>query len=176
MEIPEKVKVRLYKLLELTERGVGGEKKNAEARLDALLAKYNIKKDEFIEVEQSQEFSLSYKSNFERRLLCQIAWSIGIEDVWKVRGINSLLVDCSPAIFAELKLKFAIYRKALQDEFELTFHAFIHRQSLYSKNSSNESDDDSNQLSAEEVRRLKLIAARTEFMDRVNVNPCIDSK
>ena len=44
--IPEKVKVKISKLKELSERGDGGEALNAQRVLDELCLKYGISKEE----------------------------------------------------------------------------------------------------------------------------------
>lgn len=176
--LPSKLKKRLYQLAELATRGVGGEKENAETRLARLLKKHGIKMADFFETDCEQEFFFTYSTKFEELLFIQIAASIGIVDVWEYQGTRKLSVNCSVSNHAELSLKYGVYKRALKDEMDMTFHAFIHTQKLYSpSNDLQDEKEESPQIrSAEELRRLRLIAARSSVMDRVSVRQGIENK
>lgn len=175
-ELPERIKQRLYKLLELATRGAGGERENAESRLDALLEKHGVKKEDFIETESTQEFFFTFKNKFEKRLFLQISSSLGIEHALSYRGTKQLSVECTVAQNAELQIKYSVYRKALQDEFEMTFEAFIHSQEIYSPSAMGDDSTDNAALSTEEQERVNQVASRSMMMDRINVHPALESK
>ncbi|MCU8207775.1 hypothetical protein M2H09_20885 [Vibrio vulnificus] len=175
--LPTKLKKRLYQLAELATRGVGGERENAEARLERLLDKYGIKMADFFETDCEQEFFFTYSTKFEERLFLQIALSMGIDDIWEYKGTRKLSVNCSVSNHAELSLKYGVYKRALKDEMDMTFHAFIHAQKLYRQSNDLQDEEEHSPIrSAEEERRLRLIAARVTVMDRVNVRAGIENK
>lgn len=61
----------LKKLKALADNGVGGERENAQAMLDKLLAKYDISAEALSDDEVS-DHGFTYHSDFERRLLSQL--------------------------------------------------------------------------------------------------------
>lgn len=176
-ELPERIKHRLYKLLELSTRGVGGERENAESRLESLLKKHGIKKEDFIETENVQEFFFTFINKYEKRLFIQIAVSMQVENIYEYRRSRRLSVQCTVAQHAEIQLKYSVYRRALQNEIDMTYEAFIHSQRIYEP--SVESDEEEKEeivLSHEDQRRIELIANRAMMMDHVNVYPGIERK
>lgn len=175
--LPERIKKRLYKLLELSKRGIGGERENAESRLEALLKRQGIKKEDFLEKEDVQEFFFTFNNKFEKRLFIQIAFSVQAEKVYSYPGSKRLSVQCTVAQHAEIKIKYSVYRRALEDEFDLTFEAFVHSQRIYKPSVENDNEETQETvLSREEQRRIKLIANRAMMMDRVNVHAGIERK
>lgn len=64
---------RLERVRALAERGVDGEKENAEALLQRLMVKYGIT-DEDIEENSIQTYFIRYQTYWERKLLYQLAY------------------------------------------------------------------------------------------------------
>ena len=64
---------RLERVKALAERGVGGEKENAEALLNRLMAKYGISEED-IEDTAERDYFIRYYNFWERKLIVQIAY------------------------------------------------------------------------------------------------------
>ena len=64
---------RLERVKALAERGVGGEKENAEALLNRLMAKYGISEED-IEDTAERDYFIRYHNFWERKLIVQIAY------------------------------------------------------------------------------------------------------
>ena len=65
----------LRKLRALAERGVGGERQNAQKKLDELIKKYNIS-DEELEDEVAELYHFKYRGKRESALLVQIMYKV----------------------------------------------------------------------------------------------------
>lgn len=162
-ELPERIKHRLYKLLELSTRGVGGERENAESRLESLLKKHGIKKEDFIKTEDVNKFFFTFTNKYEKKLFIQIAVSVQVENIYEYRG-SKLSVECTVAQHAEIQIKYSVYRKALQNEFDMMYEAFVHSQKIYKPSvESDEEEKEDAELSHQDQRRTKLIANRAEL-------------
>ena len=66
---------RLERVKALAERGVGGEKENAEALLNRLMAKYGISEED-IEDTAERDYFIRYHNFWERKLIVQIAYKL----------------------------------------------------------------------------------------------------
>lgn len=174
MELPERIKQRLYKLVALAERGASGERENAEARLDKLLAKHGIDKSEFLETENVLDYDFSYSSAMEKRLLIQIIASFGFDSYTPYRSVKKLCIECTRAQGAEIGLQFDVYRKALKEEIEMTYDAFIHAQNIFPENDGD--DEERPARTKEEVARALKMLRRADGMDKVHVTKGIESK
>ena len=69
----EELLQRLERVKALAERGVGGEKENAEALLNRLMAKYGISEED-IEDTAERDYFIRYHNFWERKLIVQIAY------------------------------------------------------------------------------------------------------
>ena len=67
----EELLKRLERVKALAERGVGGEKENAEALLKRLMEKYGIS-DEDIEETSTRTYFIRYQTQCERKLLTRL--------------------------------------------------------------------------------------------------------
>lgn len=173
-KLPQKVKDRIYKLLELSNRGVGGEKDNAEKRLMALLKKYSLSMNDLVDTESRSEITIYYKTKFESRLANQILYQMGLDkDSYELIGDrNKIYVECTKSEETEFKLKYSIYKLALKKEMELTYQAFIQAQGIFPENSTPEEKE----YTAEELANLEKIAMRMSSVDKVSVHQAIEEK
>lgn len=67
----EELLQRLERVKALAERGVGGEKENAEALLNRLMAKYGISEED-IEDTAERDYFIRYHNFWERKLIVQV--------------------------------------------------------------------------------------------------------
>lgn len=169
----DKLQKRIQKLLALAERGVGGEKANAQRMLEKLLEKHNISLDD-LTGDDRKECMIKYGGKvIYKRLVCQIIWKVFPEaDIYKVKGYNSeVFTKLTDFEKAEVEMQLSIYKSAWEKELEETFVAFIHRHNLQT---GSESDDDEDiELSDEERAKYKRIAAKMMTMNHVSINPAL---
>lgn len=105
----EELLKRLERVKALAERGVGGEKENAEALLKRLMEKYEIS-DEDIEDTSTRTYFIRYQTQWERKLLHQIAYmhlgsghSFGCVGTYTNRSRKKVGVECTPAQYIEIE-------------------------------------------------------------------------
>ncbi|ELP5902278.1 hypothetical protein QTV49_004307 [Vibrio vulnificus] len=173
-KLPQKVKDRIFKLLELSKQGVGGEKDNAEKRLIALLTKYSLTMDDLVDTESRTEITIFYKTKFEFRLVNQILYQMGLDkDGYELIGErNKIYVECTKSEETEFRLKYSIYKQALKKEMELTYQAFIQAQGIFPESTCSEKKE----YSSEELANHEKIAMRMSSVDKVSVHQAIEEK
>ena len=71
----DKLSDTMKKLLELSKRGIDGEKENAEKLLTKMMKKYHISKED-LEKEDIKEFKIVYKDSFDEKLCCQVYYKV----------------------------------------------------------------------------------------------------
>lgn len=163
------------KLKALSERGVGGEKQNAEKMLLKFLDKHGISIEELEQNEKSfyqQKVGAKYTSFFG-----QIAVTISSEI--KVYGHKSdrtiAIVECTQIEFVEIVAKFEFYKKEyekdLKEHIRLFYEAFIQTNRLYPDTPSEESD-----FTPEEIQRMKKVLHLSEGMDPKKYHKQLNSK
>lgn len=170
----EKIITLARKLKALADKGVDGEKENAETMLLNLMEKHGITIEE-IETEKTDSFFFTVDAKY-RKLFVQICGNISKSI--KVYGEYNLKVQrqfktlgCKPGNFSiestfaqylEVEAKFEFYKKAYDAELEIFYSAFIQSNHLYVDSDSNEEKE----YSAEEIARLRKILAMSTFIDK----------
>jgi len=137
MEKPELS--RLKKLKALAERGIGGEKENAQMLLEKLCEKYGISIDE---VESSDERKMHWfrfrKGAQLRKLLAQCVFkTIGKgRSTYKRTNTRAreLGTACTAAEAMEIELDYEFYADALQIEMTRLVEMFIQKNDLFPPN------------------------------------------
>ena len=134
-------KERLLKKLEgvraLAQRGVGGEKQNAERILADLMDRYGIT-DADLEEDREETYFIRYSTTYERRLLHQLAYmhlgpghSGGCVGTYTNRPRKKVAITCTPAAYIEIEADYEFYRKALVDDLDLLYSAFLTKNDLF---------------------------------------------
>lgn len=107
---------RLERVKALAERGVGGEKENAEALLNRLMAKYGISEED-IEDTAERDYFIRYHNFWERKLIVQIAYKhlgsghcCGTVGTQSGRPHKKICVTCTPAQYIEIEADFEFYK------------------------------------------------------------------
>lgn len=151
----EEIRNRLAKIKALADRGVGGEKENAEALLARLLAKYNIQESDLLDdVVESHEFS--YYGIKGRELFNQIVYAVigegyTIQKYTYKRNCNTRFVRCTKAQAIEIKEMFEFYRYHLDQGIDLYFSAFIQKEYIFPEGSHSDGE-----LTEEDKKMLQL--------------------
>lgn len=120
------------KLKALADKGVGGEKLNAEKMLSQLLKKHNLTIED-IEGEKIDHHYFNLKKE-EERLWSQVVKSVNneiscygpfpVKDIKRVGLEGNYLIDCTVSEYVEIEAKNVIYQRLYKDELNIFYHAF----------------------------------------------------
>lgn len=155
--IDDKLKNRIDKIRALAERGVGGEKATAQAKLDKLLSDNGLTLDDLTD-EDTHYYLFSYTDRFTRKLLCQVIYKILGADsgskFYRTQGKRMKIgVYCSASQKIEIDLEYEFYRDLFFDEVDDMLSAFIQKQDLFPSDGSAQTVD-INSLTPEEKARI----------------------
>ena len=170
----EKIITLARKLKALADKGVDGEKENAETMLLNLMEKHGITIEE-IENEKTDNFFFVIDPKY-RKLFVQICGNInksikvyGEYDQKTQRHFKTL--GCKPGNFSikstfaqyiEVEAKFEFYKKVYDAELEIFYSAFIQSNHLYVDSDSTEEKE----YSTEELARLRRILAMSDYIEK----------
>lgn len=158
-DIDPKIQARLRKLLNLAERGVGGEKDNAQRMLEKLLARHGLSMDDLAEERRAIRWFPAI-NRFDRQLAAQIMAKIGNTDSPGIytskKRPKQVGVETTPAEAVEFELHYETLRKALAQHFDDAFSAFVQANRLFS---SLPSDDHPAAISDRDFRVMSMAAA-----------------
>lgn len=131
----------LQKLKALTEKGVGGEKRNAENMLNKLMDKYNISETELSE-DTIAETRFTYHGKEQERLLLQIIYKVtnatdnthAYNYTKSNRKCRTIIgADVTAAQKIEIEFLFDFYVTQYEKERTALLNAFIQKHHLYGK-------------------------------------------
>ena len=159
LTIDQKVQDKLRKLQALAERGIGGEKINAQRMLEKLLARHGLTLHDL--ADEHREIRWFPASNkFDGRLAAQILAKICNTDepgVYRSKKRSKQVgVEVTPAEAIEFELHYDALRKALNEHFKDAFSAFIQANRLFSCLPSEES---SSAMTERDFRIMSMAAA-----------------
>lgn len=149
----------LKKLKALVDRGIDGEKVNAEKKLKELMRKYDISENELIE-DKITTVAFKYHGKEQRRLLVQIIYKVtNCTDFYTYHFSNSgrksktsLGADVTAAQKIEIEFLFDFYVKQYEKERSDFLEAFIQKHELFGKL---EPDVEPAELTLEQLVKLK---------------------
>lgn len=128
---------KLEKLRALADKGIGGEKENAEALLSAMMKKYGIT-DADLEAEHTKTYWFRYKTEWERKLLHQLAYkhlgdghSFGCVGTYTGRQRKQVGIECTAATYIEIEADYEFYRAAWEEDIAIFYSAFINKNKLF---------------------------------------------
>lgn len=147
------------KLKELAERGIGGEKENAEKKLSSLMQKYGITPEMLEEnLMRERSFEIGKFPNFDHQIITSV---IGrnrsvYKSKRKIKGKHYLYVELTDIEFIEISEKIAFYSAKYEQDLDLFYTAFIQRNRLFVKKDDSESPKNEPKLTNEEkIKRAK---------------------
>ena len=162
---------KMQKLLALAERGIDGEKRNAEKILEKLLKKHNMTIAD-IDKEQQAFYWISYTNRFERKLISQIIYAVLGKDrdtfINKYKP-HKVGVNVTPMEKIELAMLCDLYRRALREELALCYDSFVQVNNIYPENIESRIP-----ASLTDKERIKKILDRAMIMDRVQIRKRIE--
>ncbi len=132
----EKTIQRIKKLQALAERGVGGEKKTAEEKLQRMLEKNGIKSLDELQDEKYEYTLFPYNGRLEKKLLIQCIYKVltaaGDRSRCHSKGTRQKIgIYCTKAQKIEIEMEFDFYRKILSEELDIFMVAFINAQQIF---------------------------------------------
>ena len=148
----------LEKLKALSERGVGGERENAQALLTRLMNEHGLTEEDLDE-DIVKEFDIVPPKIINGvRLLSQVVYSVVYDVKENNKGLYSwkgkkkaYFVRCTSEEFLEIQAKLGFYLYHYENELEIFYSAFIQRNELFPKDSF-----DSSPLTEKDIQALKL--------------------
>lgn len=158
----ELIKDKLRKILELRDRGFGGEAAAAEAALIRMCEKYGISIDKVLEDEKKLVFFDGVSNKLARDILfaCYFKVTNTAKVSYQQKGRGVIGFELTPAeaidlteLFGCMKKAYARAAKQAAEDFK---EAFIVKNRLYSTGAC---EEDASQLSPEEIQRLRRILA-----------------
>lgn len=133
--IDQKVQDRLRKLQALAERGVGGEKANAQRMLERLLTRHGLTVDDLADERRAMRWFPAV-TTFEKRLAFQILAKVCNTDRPAAYTSKShrkqVGIEVTPSEAIEFELHYDALRKAMQEHFLDAFSAFVQANRLFS--------------------------------------------
>lgn len=121
----------------LAERGVGGEKENAETTLRCLMEKYGILEDELDE-DTRKRHDFEYHGKEQKMLLVQIVYKVTGGNAYNLvytetgRKVKTKLgADCTPAEKVEIEYLFDFYKNLWEREKAAFLSAFIQKHKIF---------------------------------------------
>jgi len=154
------------KIKSLADKGIGGEKINAEKMLSDFLKKHKLTLSD-IEGEEIKSFFFTIDEDFYD-LFVQIVKSVNREikvyrfpkkEVRQFRLKGNHEIECTVAEYVEIEQSFDIYSKLYKDELKTFYSAFIHANNIYPKQRQEELKS-MHDLSAEEqnewIRKITM--------------------
>lgn len=149
----------LKKIKALAERGVDGERENAEALLSELMKKYNISEDELSE-DTRKRHDFEFHGKEQKKLLRQVVFKVtggyAYELVYSGSGRKvrtQLGAECTPAEKVEIEFLFDFYTNLWDREREAFLSAFIQKHQIFSIRE----DAPTRELSYEEVAKMRAL-------------------
>ncbi len=163
---------KLRKLLALAQQGIGGEKTNAQARLEALMQKHGIQLSELEDEAKKTQWFKPARGSIERRLLFQVISQVcGNTSTWKNKSKPGRIgVEVTKSQHLEIDLRYSAYLIALQKQMDITFSAFIHTNQIFPDGPAS---DAPSKLSDTE---LKQIAIAMLGMSKVKIHRTLTHK
>lgn len=124
----------LKKLKVLAERGVGGEKENAQLMLDRMLKKCGMTYED-LEAEVVDVHTIQFKDDLHEKFTHQIIASVlGKVTTWGYKRLKKTIIfESSLAEFIEIKAKRDFFFRDYIRQQQLFYKAYIQKNELYAK-------------------------------------------
>lgn len=170
--VTDKILKLARKLNALADRGVGGEKENAQAQLERIMKQHGLS---YEDINGTEIISQIFTVGKYRRLFIQVVVSVSNEiKVFGHKGTKQkLILDCTAEQMVEVQSKFDFYKKAFQREFEdyetTFFEAFVQRNKLYS-----DAEPEEKELTEEELKRIKRVLSLAEQLEENHYHKQLD--
>ena len=174
----EEILDRLRKMKQLADRGVGGERENAERLLAEIAAQYGINLAD-LEEEKLEDFYVTLKEVRKRKMLSQLCAlkrqelkqeGVTLENyrmkMWNCNEPNLYAVsNCTKAEWLELMAKLEVLYRDYKRQLEDFYYAFLMANNLLL-----EPSDDTKAPSEEEMRKYSRITRMSRGIEKSQLN------
>lgn len=120
--------IKLRAIKQLADRGVGGEKYNAEQHLERLLKKHNLL---LADLEYDKKDFHTFKNIEFLQLFVQVAHSV-ILNCGLYESVNgSPMIECTAIKAIEIEAKYEFYQALYKKELRIFTDAFFHKNNIF---------------------------------------------
>lgn len=160
----------IKKLKELADRGIGGEKENAELLLKKYMKKYDISEDEIINDEEKEVY-IDLRNEIELRLASQILYAFFDKaplykiNNTKIKYYTKLLVSQE----IEFRYMYSVYLESFKKQELIFYRAFINKNRIFPK----EANTDMNKVSKEEQEEMIKASMMQSGIEITQIRKCI---
>lgn len=152
--------MNLDKLKALVERGVGGEKINAEKILRKILQKQGKSFEEFVASKKEEKttlYRLRYKTQYEKKLLLQIChYVLNLSEIRAAIHNNIIYIQLTVYQHIEIITIYTILKTELKKELDITTEAFICKNRIFSQSVAKK--DENSSLTEKELRVIERMS------------------
>lgn len=145
---------KLRKLLALAEQGIGGEKLHARSTLEKLMKKHGVTFDDLVSEQKTLQWFKPGKHPLERKLLYQVIAAVcGKLESYTSKALKDQIghyVTRSEQL--EINLRYPIYLAAFQEELEICYTAFVHKNDIFNS----DAPSSNSKRSEEELMRIAI--------------------
>lgn len=154
------------KLKELAEKGIGGEKKNAQILLSNLLRKHNLTIED-IEGEMQNQFYFKIAKNNELLFLqvvkntnpdIKIYGSFPQKMIKEYHLSGNYQIECTDSEYIEIEAKFYVYSRLYKQELDVFFTAFCKANNLLVKTKESKYFQDLSEKEKDRYKRADLMS------------------
>ena len=162
---------KLRKLLALAQQGVGGEKENAQSRLEAMMEKHGVTIDEIAEESRTMQWFKPERGVFEKRLMLQVIGAVcGNISTWRCAGKRGQIgIQVTKSEQLEINLRYDAYVAAMKKEMSICYSAFVQTNKIFHADAPRA---DESEVDMEEIKRIALEMMR---MTRVPISLTISA-
>ena len=155
---------RMRKLLALAQRGVGGERENADRMLSRMLAKYGMTIDDLTGDDKPEWRTFTVSCKDESMLLINVVTKVLNVNSYTSRNRRNLrLIELTRAQFIEIQCLMSVYWPALKRHMAHARSAFLISNRIWPENPPDDGDDAKGSGMPEEDREAILaMAAATQ--------------
>lgn len=128
----------LHKLLILSEQGVDGEAKNAEALLNKLLKKHGMTLEDIKNTTQEENREFYFETVWEEKLLYQLAHAMFPDKSTYTytyrrlkRNRHIVILKLTNSEFLEFEYAYSVYKESWNKELELFYISFINKNDIF---------------------------------------------
>ena len=178
----ERLLEKLGKVKALADRGEGGEKESAERTLAALMKRYGITEEDLEDTKATIHW-IRYKTDWERRLLGQLAYmhlgtghSFGCMGQYTGRSRKKVGIKCTAAQYIEIEADFAFYNEAMKEEMELFYSAFLQKNRLFPPPELAAEPTEAEKEEWEDMERMWKIHSMMNGMDRHTRHKALENR
>lgn len=130
----------LKKIYNLSLKGVGGEREQAQAILDKLLKKYELSLDDIDDEDTAYDYELKYHGEEQLRILHQTIYKVlnSTDEIYSIYYTSSgrlcrnrMVVHCTAIQKVEIEFLFDFYKRIWEKDKEMLMKAFIQKHEIF---------------------------------------------